>query len=728
MKKFVLLAVTALVGLAVFSCKEKEIEPEDALSIAGTTITVGKEAASPAVTFTANKAWTAESDSQWITPDKTSGEAGTVTLKISVAENDTWAERSGKVTVAVGALKTVFTIAQGTESVFASGFAFTISPEAQEIKIPVKTNLEYTVVPAEDTPWITVVSTKAAPQEGTITLRAAANTELAPRVGSFAVSAPGYSQIYAVRQAANWTPTASAEAIYIGNSQFIYDSETYAVNLHQQYVVKLATEGGDAVTLVLNKKGELKDDVFGFFPVDKVPAGTFEIDAAGVRADNTFSIMSSTKEEKYYTTLFQNGREVIIFDGEIVVEEAEGNYTVTAILVDATGAQHSYSYVGAIPVSSDFRAGQSTVNWKNTYFTHYTTKANSWYVEFYMPRKNPADVAEPAFASFAFYSAAGEVNLEDVPDGTYTFGTEAVDPELKYSKGITKADPGLLSNVSVALYNAAGGLQYTEVQTESTVLTIAKNEDGTKNFKYAATVKPYSYDANYQKVYGDPVPVTIDIDVPLTKATDNQDHPCDDKDDQFTKLSGPAGTVYVGFWWGGNIGSYKDENDVEQPKPAIPGTDCDIFSIGSNSYFNGVWSMQISIVAKGGYVYVKDYAGRFCSTPAPDGTYTFGTEAQIGALLPLRNGTKVTGQRTYITNTYTGTTYYPVAGTVVLKGGTITVDLTCKAIETALAGKPNSPASIHVTGTTPFSCSYLQDYSALSRVKNLNIASPVPLD
>ena len=141
MKKYVLLAVAALVGLAVVSCKQKEIEPEDALSIAGTTITVGKEAASPAISFTANKAWKAESDSQWIAPDKTSGEAGNVTISIAVSENDTWAERSGKVTVSVGSVKTVFTIVQGTESILESAFAFSISPEAQDIAIPVKTNL-----------------------------------------------------------------------------------------------------------------------------------------------------------------------------------------------------------------------------------------------------------------------------------------------------------------------------------------------------------------------------------------------------------------------------------------------------------------------------------------------------------------------------------------------------------------------------------------------------------
>ena len=721
MKKFVLLAVTALVGLAVVSCKEKEIEPDDALSIAGTTITVGKEAAEPAVTFTANKAWTAESDSQWIVPDKTSGEAGTVTLKLAVAENDTWAERSGKVTVAVGELKTVFTIVQGTESVLESGFTFKVSPEAQEIAIPVKTNLEYTVRPDENSSWITVVSTKAAPQEGTIKLHIAANSELAPRSGSFTISAPGYVQVYNVIQDANWIPAASAEAVYIANSQDIYDGETWMINLHQQYVVKLATEDGDKVTLVLNKKGELKDDVFNFFPIDKVPAGTFVIDASGKKEDNTFSIMSSTGEEKYYTGLVADGREVVIYDGEIVISESEGNYTVTAVLVDATGAQHNYSYVGALALSNDFRAGQSEVNWKNTNATHFTTKANAWAVSFYMPRKNPADT-EPAYASFSFYGPAGEVDLNEIPVGTYTFGAEEKDADLKYANGTVKANPGLLTNVSISLYNAAGSLKYTTVEAESTVLTISKNADGTKNFKYSASVKPYYYDASYNTVYEDPVQVNIDIDVPLGKATDTYNHPYDDGNDEFTELSGAAGTVYVGYWYGGNIGVEADGTTL---KPAIPGVGCNIFSIGSNSNFNGVWSMFVSVITDENWKFEKNFANRYCNSPVPDGTYTFGTEAKIGALVPL---TLNKASRCYVKNTYTGTTYYPVSGSVTLNNGNISVDLVCKATEASLEGRPNSPASIHVTGTTPFSVYYIQDYSTLARVKTLAINSPVPID
>ena len=165
--------------------------------------------------------------------------------------------------------------------------------------------------------------------------------------------------------------------------------------------------------------------------------------------------------------------------------------------------------------------------------------------------------------------------------------------------------------------------------------------------------------------------------------------------------------------------------DGTTPKPAIPDTECNIFAIGSNSYFNNAWSMFITVIAGEGWVYEKNYAGRFCSTPVPDGTYTFGTEAKIGALIPLKYNA---ASRCYVQNTYTGTTYYPVSGFVTLDNGTITVDLVCKATEASLQGRPNSPASIHFTGGTAFSCSYLQDWSALNRVKNLSINSPVPIE
>lgn len=724
MKKYVLLAVAALVGLAAVSCKSEEKEAEDALNIVGTTINVGKDAASPVISFKANKAWTATSDSPWIVPAQTSGEAGSVNLTLAVAENTTWEQRSGKVTVAVGLVKTDFTVVQGTESVLETGIVIEVSPEAQDIEIPVKSNLQYTVTPDAASTWIKVVSTKSAPTEKVVTVHVDANTELAPREGTFTLTAPGYSQQYVVFQNAAWTPAVLGNAVYIGNSQDIYDNETWSINLHQQYIVNLATADGDEITLALNKKGQLDGDVFKFYPVDKIPAATYEIDATGKKDDNTFSIKSSTGKEKYYTHIVTDKREVLVYDGTVTVAEENGAYTITAILIDAAGEQHSYSYAGTLEMTTDFCGGGGEVNWKNTFDTYFTTKANGWSVYFYLPRMNPEVKTEVAQASFSFYSAAGEVDLNDLPAGTYTFGTVETDPDLKYKNGIAKADAGLLSNVSISLYDAKGSLKYTDVTTDATVLTVSTNEDGTKNFKYAATVKPYTYDTDYNKVYEDPVQVNLDINVPLDKATDEQTHPYDDKDDVFTTLEGPAGTQYVGYWYSKYIGANDPKQKPEDRKEAIPGTECNVFSFGSNSYFNNCWSMMIAVIANADWNFEKNVANRFCSTPIQDGTYTFGEKAQIGAMIPLMYGA---ASRCYVTNTYTGTTYYPVSGSVTLNNGTITVDLTCKATEAALAGRPKSPATIHLTGGTDFTCYYLQDYSAVKNVKNLSISSPVPL-
>ena len=690
--------------------------PDDALNIAGTTITVGKDAATPAITFTASKAWTAESDSEWIVPDQTSGEAGEVTLNLAVSENDTWAERSGKVTVTVGEVKTVFTIVQGTTSVLETAFTFNVGPEAQVIGIPVKSNVEYTVTPDAEASWITVVATKAAPSDGTIKIGIAANTELAPRTGSFTVAAPGYSQTYIVAQAASWIPASSATAVYISNSQKTYDDETWSLTTFQQFVVVLTTDGGDVATLVLNKNPEEAP-----VAIDKIPVGEFEVDASGTYADNTFSIISSKGTEKYYTGLVSGEREVAIYDGAITVEEEDGVYTITAILVDAVGELHNYSYVGAIEVDEEYFVGsRGEVNWKNTYDTYFTTKANGWEVNFYLPR----GCSEVAYVSFSIFSEAGEVDLNSFPVGTYSYSEAADEASLTYKNGKKSVAPGTLTSATVSLL-VDGVYKYTNVDPTSTTLIVSKNDDGSYNFKYSATVAPYYYDDNYNLVNEDPVQVSVDIDAVLDKASDTQNHPADDEENVVvTSLDGAAGTQYIGYWYGSNIGSEIVE-EVEQLKPAIAGTPCNVFTIGSNSYFNNTWSGSFSIISVADWSFVRNFSNRYCSNEVPAGTYTFSSTAQIGALIPLRYGA---ASRCSFTNNYTGTAYYPVAGSITLSGGKITLDLTCKATEASLEGRPNSPATITVKGTTPFTCYYLQDWSALTRVKQFSINSPVPLD
>ena len=740
MKKIFLFlaAVAAMTAVACKPAQEQETKPEDSLTIGSSTIAVSNAGATQDIVFTTNTDWKIESDKDFITFDRTSGVAGTITVTMTVAPNDGNDPRSATVTVTSGTKKTLFKVEQDAATWFTSAIVYDISEEAQDIEVKVKYNVEYVVIVDEDSPWLSVSQTKAALEEGVIKIRAAANTQLGPRTGSFTVAGYGFSQTYLVKQSAAWTPATKAAALYISNSQAPYDAVNYYFRYHQQYVLGLGVEDEVEVCLVLNKNGftfnaEKKAFEGEYAPVDVIPEGTFAVDAAGNWADNTFSIKSAAGKEVLYTSiLFVNGditREVVIVDGEIGIEKADDIYTVTAALIDINGNQYNYSYEGEIEIESDFWAGYSTVDWKNTYDTYFTTKANGWKIQVYLPRTK-IDGPDVRYASFTFFTAAGEVDMDNVPAGTYKYAAATTKEGLSYKTGISDINPGQMTDASITLYDG----KYFAVD-EPGDLIITEVEGGARHVKFTAKGRPWSYDDSYSAVYEDAIDIDIDIDVPFETAIDNTIHPADDADTDIVSLDGAAGTSYVGFWYGGNLGSMTVD-DKEVPKPAITeivdeeevAVDCNLFSIGSNSNFNNTWSVFLSLVAPGGWHFAKTYPinnPRFCETPVPDGTYTFGTEVKIGALLPLYLGK---ANRCYATNTYTGTTYYPVSGTVTLSKGNITLDLTLRATEAGLAGKPESPAEIHLAGSTPFTCQYLQDYSALSRVKTLSVSSPVPLD
>ena len=87
------------------------------------------------------------------------------------------------------------------------------------------------------------------------------------------------------------------------------------------------------------------------------------------------------------SSIVTDKREVLVYDGTVTVAEENGAYTITAILIDAAGEQHSYSYAGTLEMTTDFCGGGGEVNWKNTFDTYFTTKANGWSVYFYLPRR-----------------------------------------------------------------------------------------------------------------------------------------------------------------------------------------------------------------------------------------------------------------------------------------------------------------------------------------------------
>lgn len=720
------IAAAAIVAVACTPTQEQETKPEDNLNITSTTFVIPFSGGTQDIVFKTNADWTITSDKDFVTFDRASGSAGTITVTMTVAENLSFEPRTADVTVKSGDKQTVFKVQQAAVAGVETSIVYNVSEAAQDIEIEVLSNVAYIVEVDENSPWLTVAQTKAEPSSGVIKIHVAANTSLGPRTGGFSIGNDNFRQNYEVIQSAAWTPTVSASATYISNSQKPYDSVNYVPTHMQQYVIDLETEDGAAIELVINKDGfTYNEETYAYegeyFDATVLPEGEYEIDATGQYADNTFSIKTANGTEAYYTRIELEGREIAVVDGQIGVVATDEGYAITAALIDAVGNQYNYSYEGAISIENEFFGNMADPSWKNTYDTYFTTKANGWSIYFYLPYTGGD--RDLNYVSFTFYTAAGEVNLDEFPVGTFTYGEASEDADIAYKNGKTLANPGLMTYVYTSFYNDSRSVNVTDGGT----LTISKNDDGTYNFVWNGKVQAYSWNDDYsEQILGEEEAVSIDIDVAVGKSADNTSHPTPDGDAVFETLEGPAGELYVGYWYGSHIGSTKVE-DTETMNPAVTTEEgievpCNVFSIGSNSYFNGAWSGFFSVVSDAAWTYVKNFNNRFCNTPVNNGTYTFGEVAKIGALIPLKAGN---ASRCYIQNTYTGTTYYPVSGSITISTGKISVDLTCKATSAGLVGRADSPETVKFTGSTGWNCQYHQDWSAINRVRTLSILSPV---
>ena len=720
------IAAAAIVAVACTPTQEQETKPEDNLNITSTTFVIPFSGGTQDIVFKTNADWTITSDKDFVTFDRASGSAGTITVTMTVAENLSFEPRTADVTVKSGDKQTVFKVQQAAVAGVETSIVYNVSEAAQDIEIEVLSNVAYIVEVDGNCPWLTVAQTKAEPSPGVIKIHVAANTSLGPRTGGFSIGNDNFRQNYEVIQSAAWTPTVSASATYISNSQKPYDSVNYFPTHMQQYVIDLETEDGAAIELVINKDGfTYNEETYAYegeyFDATVLPEGEYEIDATGQYADNTFSIKTANGKEAYYTRIELEGREIAVVDGQIGVVATDEGYAITAALIDAVGNQYNYSYEGAISIENEFFGNMADPSWKNTYDTYFTTKANGWSIYFYLPYTGGD--RDLNYVSFTFYTAAGEVNLNEFPVGTFTYGEASEDADIAYKNGKILANPGLMTYVYTSFYNDSRSVNVTDGGT----LTISKNDDGTYNFVWNGKVQAYSWNDDYsEQIFGEEEAVSIDIDVAVGKSADNTVHPTPDGDAVFETLEGPAGEMYVGYWYGSHIGSTKVE-DTETMNPAVTTEEgievpCNVFSIGSNSYFNGAWSGFFSVVSDAAWTYEKNFNNRFCNTPVNNGTYTFGEVAKIGALIPLKAGN---ASRCYVQNTYTGTTYYPVAGSITISTGKISVDLTCKATEAGLVGRADSPETVKFTGSTGWNCQYHQDWSAINRVRTLSILSPV---
>ncbi len=115
MKAKILMLITALLMIGFSACQKQEA-PETPESVAVITQPQPKgesaEAGKRAVTIAATAAWTATSNSAWLTVSPASGEKGMQEVILSFQENTSTEARTGVVTFTSGTYSETFTLVQ----------------------------------------------------------------------------------------------------------------------------------------------------------------------------------------------------------------------------------------------------------------------------------------------------------------------------------------------------------------------------------------------------------------------------------------------------------------------------------------------------------------------------------------------------------------------------------------------------------------------------------------
>lgn len=172
-----------LIVLFAVACSGKqEIEPkpqpqpqpqptpqkEEHLKLVSTSsLAVGYKGSTVEIVFSAPAAWTASlanSSDNWITLQLTQGDktSGNVKVPVTIAANDTYDDRSGKVIIRSGSEQVEVTITQRLKSaIILSETEISIDANGGEVSVTVSSSVQVTVVLPKDAPWISRVESKA---------------------------------------------------------------------------------------------------------------------------------------------------------------------------------------------------------------------------------------------------------------------------------------------------------------------------------------------------------------------------------------------------------------------------------------------------------------------------------------------------------------------------------------------------------------------------------------
>ena len=168
-------------------------------------VVVGADGATLNITFSATQAWSASCTADWVAIDPSKGEAGTVTLKATVAPNQGYDDRTATVTLTCdSASKDVKIVQKQKNALVLAPETIQVPAEGKDLEIKLQANVDVTAAP--DANWITELTTKAL-TERTFNFTVAPNTDYEPRTGHIVFSSEAGRETITVEQAAAQKPS-----------------------------------------------------------------------------------------------------------------------------------------------------------------------------------------------------------------------------------------------------------------------------------------------------------------------------------------------------------------------------------------------------------------------------------------------------------------------------------------------------------------------------------------
>lgn len=690
MKKLLRLAVTALAAaLSLAACEQEKV---DALTVVSSEIKVTQFGGTQTVSFNTNSAWTASADKEWITLDAESGAAGDASIKITVAPSTEMEARTGTVTVLAGDVKTVFTVSQSYVEVFDAGSVIDVDANAQQVAINVTANVDYDVMVDEDAKgWISSPqATKAAAVSNVVTINVKANDGLVTREGKVYVKTDVTTLTYTIRQASAFVETTLGEAVYYGMAMKVYDPEEWVyLEDYDEYAVVLNTENG-SVTLAFNAAVP-EDAAVAEKAATTIPVGEFTIANDSNHTPGTLSVNDGS--ESVYTCIVADGKEYQVAEGSVTItKDEQGVYSIVAFFIDENSNTKNFSFVGKIENIADKSTAAviQDLNYLGNYSTWFAKKAVKYYLTTTVSKALKAGDPYPAYVTIEFYCPASS-DATALPAGKYTLcpGNDPATIESGYPNGNVDADPWTCTISG----NTKDQNTHFDAKDGSTVTVSVV--DGKYVLDFDAELVSYTYDDDWNPVYGDAF--AYKGTVPAVNAiavTDNSMAVALDEDFEFTG-NVSVNPAYAGFWFGDSY--------------ALGGN---VFYFGWSTGVDDNYSVMFTLHTASSYTFEKNFNNRYCSTPVPEGTYTFVKEK------PAENGNFIcnlaTTSKTSVTNTYTGSKAYIQSGSITISSDEITVDMICK-----IAAGPNAGKDIKYTGKLPATCYYFRDYSAAKYQTNV---------